>query len=83
MHSINLAALHEKSNRLRVTMRELNRFLTEVMEGERRAGQEAFSGFLISLAAGYSALPEAFAETLGLYIKLSYGDNNTPRLIPF
>jgi hypothetical protein len=53
------------------------------MEGERRAGQEAFSDFLINLASGYSALPEAFAETLGLYIKLSYGDNNTARVIPF
>ena len=83
MHSIKAAALHKKSNRLRVTMRELNRFLTEVMEGEKRAGEEAFSDFLNSLAAGYSALPEAFVETLSLYIKLSYGDSNTPRMIPF
>jgi hypothetical protein len=83
MHSINVAALHNDVDRLRVTMRKLNRFLTEVMEGEKRAKQEVFSDFLISLAAGSSALPEAFAEALGLYIALSYGDDNTPRLIPF
>jgi hypothetical protein len=83
MHGIKLGELHEQSNQLRVTLRELNRFLTEVMEGRRRAGQEAFSDFLISLAAGYSALPEEYAGVLGLYIKLSYGDPGQNRTIPF
>jgi hypothetical protein len=83
MHSIKLDALHKHSNRIRVTMRGLNRFLTEVMEGDRRAGQEAFADFLINLAASYSAFPEAYAEVLGLYIKLSYGDPSKHRQIPF
>lgn len=83
MQSSKLVALHKQGNRLRVTMRQLNRFLTDVMEGERQAGQEAFSDFLISLAAGYSALPEEFAATLGLYIELSYGDPKNARAIPF
>jgi hypothetical protein len=42
-----------------------------------------FSDFLISLAAGYSALPEAFAEVLGLYIEVSYGEPGKRRTIPF
>jgi hypothetical protein len=83
MHSIKLVALQKHSNRLRVTLRALNRFLLEVMEGEKRAGQEAFSDFLIDLAAGYSALPVKSAAVLGLYIKLSYGDPNKARTIPF
>jgi hypothetical protein len=74
--------LFDTAKNLRLTLRGLDRFCTGIMEGEKRAGEEVVSDFLISLAAGYSALPEAFAETLGLYIKLSYGDNNT-RVIPF
>jgi hypothetical protein len=58
MHSVQLDALQKKSNLLRVTIRGLNRFLTEVMEGEKRPKQEAFADFLINLAASYSALPE-------------------------
>lgn len=72
----------DTAKNLPLTLRGLDRFCTGIMEGEKRAGEEVVSDFLISLAAGYSALPEAFAETLGLYIKLSYGDNNT-RVIPF
>src|SRR5512144_1511818 len=64
-------------------MRGLNRFLTEVMEGEKRPNQEAFADFLIDLAASYSALPEAYAGVLGLYIKLTYGDPGKHRAIPF
>jgi hypothetical protein len=83
MHAVKLDVLQKKSNLLRVTIRALNRFLTEVMEGEKRPKQEAFSDFLIDLAASYSALPEAYAEVLGLYIKLSYGDPGKHRQILF
>src|SRR5512147_2005977 len=48
-----------------------------------RPNQEAFADFLIDLAASYSALPEAYAGVLGLYIKLSYGDPGKHRAIPF
>lgn len=83
MHSIKLSALHEHGNLLRVTMRQLNRFLTEVMEGARQPKQEEFADFLINLASSYSALPEEYAQVLGLYIKVSYGDPGVPRTIPF
>jgi hypothetical protein len=83
MHALRLDALHKHSKRLRVTIRALNRFLTEVMEGEKRPKQEAFSDFLLDLAASYSALPEAYAGVLGLYIKLTYGDPAKYRQIPF
>jgi hypothetical protein len=83
MHAVKLDALHKKSNRLRVTMRGLNRFLTEVMEGEKHPKQEAFADLLIDLAASYSAFSEAYAAVLGLYIKLSYGDLGKHRQIPF
>lgn len=76
MLSIKLVALHKDSNRLRVTMRELDRFLVETMDGEKRAEQEAFADFLINLVHSASIVDKRYAKVLDLYIAVSYGEND-------
>ena len=75
--------LHETSKRLRLTIRALNRVLTDVMEGTCREGQEAFSDFLIGLAGSYSGVPENYTKLLELYISVKYGDRHVRRVVPF
>jgi hypothetical protein len=73
-----LLDLHETSKRLRVTIRGLDQFLTKIMEGAVVRGTEAFSDFLIKLTASVSAVPDAQAAMLDLYIALSYAIRARP-----
>jgi hypothetical protein len=78
-----LLQLYERSQRLRVTLRFFNRFLTALMEGHISPGQENFSAFLIDRVRDFSTLSTTLAPVLELYISLSYGDPNIVRSIPF
>jgi hypothetical protein len=75
--------LFDTAKNLRLTLRGLNSFCTDIMEGRQARGQESFSQFLIGLVHNFAGVEEKYRDALELYIALSYGDPKAPRSIPF
>jgi hypothetical protein len=78
----NILGLYERSQGYRGMIRYLDAFLTGLMEGRIRPGQEAFSQFLIDRVQEASRVPPAFQATLRLYLSLTYGDPTVPPPVP-
>jgi hypothetical protein len=64
--------LQKESKQLGLSLRELNRFFTAVMEGRARKGQEEFSQFLIARVHETLEIPAELEQLLELYISLEY-----------
>jgi hypothetical protein len=80
---IRLLMLFERSDKLRLIIRALNKFVTAIMEGKMRRGTNGFGDFLVNLMREVSPAEPDYAEVLEFYIALSCADPETPRAIPF
>lgn len=76
-----IASILETGRNLKQSVREINRFLTSVMEGKSVWGTEEFSDFLIARTRASSAIADSERTLLELYISLVYGDPLKPRAI--
>jgi hypothetical protein len=79
-----LVKLNKSSNELRLTKRGLDRFLTAIMEGRIKEGQEAFGAFLFCLICvpAFALVNEENIKLLEIYISLRYGNPKKPLSIP-
>ena len=74
-----LLELFHSTQALRQLMRNLDSFLTAIMEGGITKGQEAYARFLRELLSVFFPI----SLPLALYIVLEYGDYSMSREIPF
>ena len=74
-----LLELFHSTQALRQLMRNLDSFLTAIMEGRIAKGQEAYARFLRELLSVFFPI----SPPLALYIALEYGDSSVSREIPF
>ena len=79
-----LRQLYESARALKLSIRSLNTFLTEIMEGrlQPEPGHELFSHFLLAFVPRTVTLPAAAAQVFATYISLVYGNPRLPRAIP-
>jgi hypothetical protein len=79
-----LHQLSERARSLKLSLRSLNTFLTEIMEGRMQPepGNELFSHFLLAFVPRVVSLPEAALQVFALYISLVFGNPRLPRAIP-
>jgi hypothetical protein len=74
-----LFQLFQSTEVLRMALRNLDSFLSAIMEGRIAKGQEAYARFLLEFFTVFFPQSPAFA----LYIALEYGDRSMSRGIPF
>jgi hypothetical protein len=74
-----LLALFQSTQALRQVMRNLDDFLTAIMEGRIVKGQEAYARFLLEHLSAFFPI----SPPLALYIALEYGDSSMSRGISF
>ena len=79
-----LRQLAESARSLKLSIRSLNTFLTEIMEGRMQPepGHELFSHFLLAFVPRVVSLPEAALQVFATYISLVFGNPRLPRAIP-
>jgi len=79
-----LIRLYESARGLRLSIRSLNTFLIDIMEGRMQPepGNELFTHVLLAFVRMAAPLPASDSQVFALYVSLLYGNPHLPRSLP-